>query len=172
MTAGMTATVTFFRDFAATTRSERTLALPVLAKLIRTTSADSKERLPWLKLARFGNARSKHDSLRHDRNVIAITGIEGDYDAEKLGFDYAIDVAEKAEVAVLIYTSPSHSSDRPRWRVLCPLCKQHPPADRNRLMARLNGLYRWRLRARIMDPVASLLLRQRQPLAGTPRRAC
>jgi hypothetical protein len=55
-------TVTFFTDYAAETKREEKLQATALTELIRTTSAPSKEALPWLKFVRFGdkrNARSR-----------------------------------------------------------------------------------------------------------------
>jgi hypothetical protein len=134
--------VTFFADYAAAEKRQRVVALDELAALIRDTAAPSKAELPWLKLARFGNARTAHNSLRHDRNVIAITGIEADYDGESIGFDVAIEAVEKAGLLAIVYTSPSYTPERPRWRILAPTSCEYPPADRARLLGRLNGLYR------------------------------
>ena len=50
-----TVTVTFFANAAATSKREERLSLAALAELIRTTNADTKQSLPWLKLARFGD---------------------------------------------------------------------------------------------------------------------
>jgi hypothetical protein len=140
--AAMTPAITFFLDYAAQTKRECAMTLAVLAPVIRDTKAPTKDRLPWLKLARFGNAKTKHGSLRHDRNLIAISGIEADYDSEALGFDYAVEIAEKAGLLAIAYTSPSHTPERPRWRMLCPTSREYPPPDRARLLGRLNGLYR------------------------------
>src|SRR6516164_6574482 len=63
--------VTFFETFAAQTKRDESLSLDALADRVRTVTAATKEALPLLKLARFGNARSAKGSLRHDRNVIA-----------------------------------------------------------------------------------------------------
>jgi hypothetical protein len=134
--------VTFFTDHAAAEKRQDVVSVDALAALIRDTSAPTKDDLPWLKLARFGNARTPHGSLRHDRNVIAISGIEADYDGERIDFDDAIEAAEKAGLQAILYTSPSHALDRPRWRVLAPISREYPPADRARLLGRLNGLYR------------------------------
>jgi predicted P-loop ATPase len=41
----------------------------------------------------------------------------------------------------LIYTSPSHSPEKPRWRILAPLSRPLPAALRSKLMARLNGVF-------------------------------
>ena len=71
--------VTFFTNYAATVKREERHTLEALAELIRTTTADTKERLPWLKLARFGDILSDKNSLRHNDNVIAISGVEVDF---------------------------------------------------------------------------------------------
>lgn len=46
--------VTFFPDYAATTKTEESLTLDVLAERIRSTTARKKDALPWLKFAQFG----------------------------------------------------------------------------------------------------------------------
>lgn len=134
--------VTFFRDSAAGTKTERAMPLAALAALIRDTSAPAKGALPWLKLARYGNYRTDKGSLRHDRNVIVITGVEADYDAEQIGFDESVEIAEKAGLLAILYTSPSHTTKRSRWRILAPTSREFPPEERRRLLGRLNGLYR------------------------------
>ena len=65
VTADTRVMVTFFDDYAAADKRQQILRLGDLAELIRTTTAGEKENLPWLKLARFGNARSGRGSLRH-----------------------------------------------------------------------------------------------------------
>jgi hypothetical protein len=142
MTPSSIMTVTFFDDYAAQTKREERVSLGELAHRIRTTTAPGKGSLPWLKLARFGDAKTLAGSLRSDGNVIACTGVEADYDGEKITLDTAIEVAEKAGLGCIIYTSPSHTEERPRWRILCPIARASPPQDRARLLGRLNGLYR------------------------------
>lgn len=94
---------------------------------------------PWIKLARFGGARSGKGSLRHDANIVTISGVEGDYDGEKVTPEDAVTLLERARLRAIVYTSPSHTAERPRWRVLVPLSEPHPAADRTRLLARVNG---------------------------------
>jgi len=74
--------------------------------------------------------------------VLAISGIEADYDGEAMPFDDAVEVLTKAGVSAILYTSPSHTEDTPRWRVLCPTSRELPPERRDKLMGRLNGLFR------------------------------
>ncbi|MFL5255854.1 MAG: hypothetical protein ACJ8AI_23740, partial [Rhodopila sp.] len=45
-----------------------------------------------------------------------------------------------AGVAGMLYTSPSHSEDAPRWRILCPVSADRAPDRREPLLARLNGV--------------------------------
>jgi putative DNA primase/helicase len=133
--------VTTFKNYAAATKREEPWTLRTLAERIRATTASKKEALPWLKLARFGDIRSDKNSLRHDGNVQAITGLEGDYDGEKITVAEAVEKLEKAGILAMVYTSPSHAEDAPRWRVICPTSTELPPENREKLMGRLNGLF-------------------------------
>ena len=56
-------------------------------------------------------------------------------------FEEAVQRLHASKVLAIAYTSPSHSPAAPRWRVLCPLSTEYPPEERDRLMARLNGLF-------------------------------
>lgn len=99
----------------------------------------SKSSCWWLKLARFGDRPTERGALRHDANVIEVTGVEGDYDGEQIVPEEAIARLERHGVRAAIYTSPSSRPDAPRWRVLAPLSHPHPPAARRALLARING---------------------------------
>ena len=138
----MSFAVTIFGDHAAQDKRQESLTTEGLAELIRATSAPEKARLPWLKLARFGNARTPKGSLRHDRNVIACSGLEADYDGGKIGFAEAVETIEKAGIQAIVYTTPSHSDQAPRWRVLCPFSCELAPDRREPMMGRLNGIFR------------------------------
>jgi len=132
--------VTFFDSPAAPSKREAELTLDGLRDLITATAAPTKAALPWLKLARFGDQRSAKGSLRNNANVAAISGVEADYDAEALQPAEAAIRLDMAGVTALVYTSPSHRPDRPRWRVLCPLSAPQPPNTRAALVARLNAV--------------------------------
>ncbi len=71
-------------------------------------SARKKGDLPWLKLAELRNKRTAKGSLRHDANVLQITGIELDYDGEKITFDDMVRAVRAMNISALVYTSPSH----------------------------------------------------------------
>ena len=132
--------VTFFRNYAATTKTEELYTPRALAERIRAVTAASKDRLPWLKLARFGNLRTDKNSLRNDKNLEGITGIEGDYDGGRVTFDEALKRITQQGIAAILYTSPSHCEDAPRFRVLCPTSMELSPDQREHMLGRLNGL--------------------------------
>ena len=122
--------ITYFNSAGARYKTEAAISLSDLAEKIRSTQAESKDQLPWLKMANFGAVTTAKGSLRHDANVLSVTGIEADYDGEKISVDDAIETLEKAGVGALLYTSPSHEPDKPRWRVLCPLSTLCKPSER------------------------------------------
>jgi P4 family phage/plasmid primase-like protien len=132
--------VTFFRDHMATTKDEKSLTLRQLVPMIRTTSAPEKAALPWLKLASFGDGRTPKGSLRNNANVLAIDGIEADYDAGVMTPEQAVAALAAANLAAVVYTSPSHQAHTPKWRVLCPLADTTMPEERATLAGRLNGV--------------------------------
>lgn len=144
--------VTFFKDFAANTRTTEDLTLIELRERILNASAREKSKLPWLKLAAFGNQRSVNGSLRHDANVTEITGIELDYDDGNIAFEDALKAANELGISGLVYTSPSHTPDAPRWRILALTSQPLPPKVRAKLVARLNGFLKAKLGA---DKVAA-----------------
>ncbi|MGY4317226.1 DUF3987 domain-containing protein [Bradyrhizobium sp. JR3.5] len=139
--------VTFFKDHAAKTLTTDNLTLAELRERVLDAARREKDQLPWLKLAKFGNQRSVNDSLRHDANVTEITGIELDYDDERVAFDDALKAISEMGISALAYTSPSHTRASPRWRILAPTSQPLPPAMRVTLIARLNGALKTKLGA-------------------------
>jgi RecA-family ATPase len=144
--------VTFFRDKYASTLKATTMSLSALRDLIVTTSADKRDNLPWLKLAKFGNQKSADKSLRHDENVISINGVELDYDKKQIPFTQAVGIIKQARLQALLYTTPSHTDEQPKWRILLPTSKELPPTERGQLVARVNGLF-----GGIFDPASFTL---------------
>ena len=70
----------------------------------------------------------------------SIDGIEADYDAGKMSVDEACRKLREAGLAALIWTTPSHAPEAPRYRILCPTSKELPVSGRKALIARLNGV--------------------------------
>jgi RecA-family ATPase len=132
--------VTFFEHHSARFKSESVLSIAELVDLIESEHAERKDLLRWLKLARFGSLASAKGSLRHDANVEAVSGCEADYDAGVMSFDEAVIRLQTAGVSAIVYTSPSHTPTKPRWRVLCPFSQLTQPNQRAIMVARLNGI--------------------------------
>jgi hypothetical protein len=133
-------TVTLFGDKVARHKIEKIISLRALARRIPKMTAARKDRLLLIKLARFGDALSANGCLRHDANVLDIDGLETDYDAGKMPVEEASRRLREANVAALVYTSPSHTEPNPRWRVFCPTSETLPPERREALVARINGV--------------------------------
>lgn len=131
--------VSMFADVKAQRIEPNHLTLRQLQDRLKSTTARDKATLPLVKLATFGDARTEKGSLRHDANLLRVSGVEGDYDAGAVSPQDAAERLRQAGIAALIYTTPSHTADAPRWRVLAPLARPVAPAEREALCARLNG---------------------------------
>jgi hypothetical protein len=133
-------TITVFPDRYAKSKSERKVTVTELAALIRNTTAPTKARLPWLKLATFGDQRSVKNCLRTDANLLMVHGIEGDYDGEVMAFAEGVSRVSAADILAIVYTSASHTPEKPRWRVLAPFYGPMFPAGRVNFVDILDGV--------------------------------
>jgi len=100
----------------------------------------AKVESPLIKLATFGATPTAAGCYRHDANLLAISGIEADYDAGIMQPNEAAAMLERYLLKACVVTTASHTHDKPRWRVFCPLSKEHQAENRYRLVARLNGI--------------------------------
>jgi putative DNA primase/helicase len=133
--------ITVFPDVFAKTAESRNLTWPDLCEIIRTEpTKPAKAACRLVKLAAFGDTRTANGSLRHDANILSVSGIEGDYDAEVVTPDEALALLEKHHTRAMVYTSPSHTPQAPRWRVMAPLSRPISPTARVRLVEALNGI--------------------------------
>jgi hypothetical protein len=96
-----TVAVTFFPNRSAQSQRCIDLTLPQLAEQIRLETAPDKLKLPWLKLARFGNTRSPKGCLRTNANVQEITGIEVEHDKGEIAFDTALATLRAAKLRAI-----------------------------------------------------------------------
>lgn len=133
--------VTFFKDVHAKKAREVVISLQELQQIILAARAPSKEKLPLLKLARFGDQRSAKDSLRHNANILFISGIELDYDGEECSFEMALAHLHRLDCHALIYTTPSHTPDKPRWRILMPTSRAYHRGMRGLLVQSVDGWF-------------------------------
>lgn len=128
-----------FPDTSATQVKQHRATWGEIVKVLQSPNAHpSKHQCPLIKLATFGDKRTDKGALRHDDNLLSIYGVEGDYDGEEVSVERAGDMLAIHGVEALIYTSPRHTDERPRWRVLAPLSQAHTAADRRRMVAMLN----------------------------------
>lgn len=118
----MNPTVTIFADkFGTRIMTAKGMTMPEVEEMIRIKPRRLKDELPLLKFAEFGDQRTPEaQSLRHDANVVRVTGIEGDCDDDITPMQDAVDRLKAAGIAALFYTSASHMAQgKGRWRVLC-----------------------------------------------------
>jgi Family of unknown function (DUF5906) len=133
--------VTVFPNEKSYKLTRHDMPLPKLRKMILDTAAAAKRELPWLKLAKFGDKRTEKNSLRHNANVLKISGVELDYDGKVMPLEEAIKILTAAKIRSLIYTIASHTEAEPKWRLLCPSSREREPDERDKLVARINGLF-------------------------------
>src|SRR5690606_16251611 len=105
------------------------------------SAAKRKSALPLISLATYGGRATKDGNLLTAANLESVHGVEADYDGGWITPRQARARLEKAGLAGLISTSPSHEPDAPRWRVLCPLANEVEKDDRAAMVARLQGVF-------------------------------
>jgi hypothetical protein len=80
-------------------------------------------------MGEFGENATEKGSLRHAGNILAVCGVEGDYDTGQVPLPAAAEKLRLAGVRAVLYTSPSHKPEAPRWRVLAPLSRRYLPRE-------------------------------------------
>lgn len=132
--------VTLFADVTGTSAQYFDLPWPELVAHCKALPVyPAKQSCPLIKLASFGDRRSTRGALRYDGNILAVSGVEGDYDGGVLTPEVAAMLLQVLGIEAIIYTSPSHTHDAPRWRVLAPFSAALPPEARRALLGRVNG---------------------------------
>lgn len=133
---------TLFKNTRAKTKREfRNIRWSQFVQEIREPDTyKAKADCPLISLAEYGDSTSEKGSLRHAANVSRVWGIEIDYDGEQVSPHEAARLLREAEVTSLIYTSPSHRPEAPRWRVLLPFSRAVSPDKRGGYVARANRI--------------------------------
>ena len=122
--------VTFFADQYAKKKVVKQLTLGDILEMVLHVRAPTKKKLPWLKLATFGDKTTGKGSLRHDDNVLAVCGVELDYDLLLISMDEAVAKLRELGIRSLVYTSPSNTKLQSKFRILAPFAAERPPRDR------------------------------------------
>lgn len=101
-----------------------------------------KKHCPLISMAEYGPLMSGGENpiLRHAANVTRVFGCELDYDLEKMPVEEAASIFQDAGICALLYTSPSHKPEKPRWRALMPFSEPHSPDKRQEYLGRANRL--------------------------------
>ncbi len=68
--------VSMFADVKAQRIESNNLSLKQLQARLHHTTASDKASLPLVKLASFGDLRTENGSLRHDANLLSVSGVE------------------------------------------------------------------------------------------------
>jgi len=143
--------LTVFPDLFAKTGIEANLSPAQFVELEQTGNTPShlgtgsiyrpecKTKLSLLSLHRYGDARSGNGALRCNANVLTSFGCVGDYDGEQLGFEEAVEKLNRAQIAAIVYSSPSYSPEKPRWRVCCWYSEPQLPSIYSAMISRVNG---------------------------------
>ncbi|MEM6554453.1 MAG: AAA family ATPase [Pseudomonadota bacterium] len=106
-----------------------------LAELIKSaTPAPSKSAAPLISLTTFNERRSS-DTMKE------VWGVEIDYDNETIAFEQAVTRLRQIGANAIVYTTPSHTTDNPRWRAILPFDTAGGFSDRDCACAALNGLF-------------------------------
>lgn len=140
MTHALLITYTLFPDVTPATKQERAdVPWDVLVENIRKAPTYiNKASCPLISIGEYGDARTDKDCLRHAANVRRVFGIEIDYDGEQMPVEEAASILQDAGICAVLYTSPSHTPQRPRWRALLPLSEPAIPEKRREYVGRAN----------------------------------
>ncbi len=111
-----------------------------VARVVGAPTYIDKKACPLISMAEYGDTISDKGSIRHAANVKRIYGVEVDYDGEQMPLALAAAKLRAANVRAVLYTSPSHKPEAPRWRVLLPLLDPAVPGEREALVGRANRI--------------------------------
>lgn len=133
---------TVFREVWPTTKTEHddVAWAEFVASIRNAREYPSKAHCPLISMAEYGDLRSQKGCIRHAANVRRIFGVELDYDGEQMPIEEGAAILQRANICAVLYTSPSHTAQRPRWRVLLPLSEPATPEKRAEYVGRANRL--------------------------------
>ncbi len=81
--------------------------------------AAEKTGLPLIVCGTLDGSKTKNRSVRHDAGLETLVCVLGDHDTGTVGIPDAANRFKAAGVQALFYTSPRHTPEQPRWRVIC-----------------------------------------------------
>lgn len=153
--------MTLFKDVLGYEAEPLNVSMRDLYDELPHWTATEKSGLPLIVGGVFGDVVSSKGSLRHAGNRKSVTAAVCDYDgAGAIPFDEVKQRLEDAGVAAVLYTSPSHTEDAPRYRLVFPLSREHSTADLAALTDRANGFLDGLLASESWSPVQPFYLGQ------------
>jgi hypothetical protein len=142
MTSALLITYTLFPDVTPVTKTERA-DVPweeLIERIRQAPTYINKAACPLISLGEYGETRTDKECLRHAANVQRVFGVELDYDGEQMPIEEAAAILQRATICSVLYTSPSHTAEKPRWRALLPLSEPALPDKRREYVGRANRL--------------------------------
>lgn len=133
-------TMTKFPTMGAKRKYQVQVTLRQFGSHLPSIIAASKDRLPWYKMAAFGDQRTDKGALRSNKNMNAADGAEIDYDGGAISLNKAAGLLQNHNVGGLLYSTPSATADCHKWRIFAPFSRTLDPKERARHVARLNGI--------------------------------
>lgn len=116
----------FFSMMASVSAKPRTTSKlwPEIVAMMREPDEHAtKAACPLLKLSTFRGSRT-------NESADELHGVEGDHDAGTMQPQEAAERLKAADIGAVVYTTPSHTAEKPRWRVLAPLSRAYLPTER------------------------------------------
>lgn len=117
-----------------------TVSDPKLRDLIRDAQEyPSKQACPLFSGVRFGDKPNGRGSLRHNANALGFSVLVLDYDDGRMQPEEAARRLRERGIACFVYTSASHTREKPRWRVVIRLSREHEPGRYADFVSTANG---------------------------------
>ncbi len=130
---------TVFPDLSGSRALEHAGSWEDMIEMLSGERAKTKSDCRLISMCAFGRTKTAKMSLRHDANVLHISGVIVEHDAGQVSIDQAVTMLERAGVKGVAYTTPSHTPSAPRWRVVVPTSEPMPAHAHGALVARVNG---------------------------------
>ena len=134
---------TTFDDVRGKVLTEHETTWHAFVEMLRTLPrVPQKEMAPLASLCTYGDhVLPGGESRRNAENVLAVYGVEVDYDGEVISFDEAVRTLQAAGLRAAVCTTASHAAHASRWRAFLPFAERGTLADREAALERVNGLF-------------------------------
>jgi hypothetical protein len=134
---------TTFDDVRGKVLTEHETTWPAFVEMLRSLPrVPQKEMAPLASLCTYGDhVLPGGESRRNAQNVLAVYGVEVDYDGGIISPEEGKRKLQAAGVKAVVCTTARHSPNAPRWRAFLPFDAPGTLADREAALERVNGLF-------------------------------